>query len=46
MPEEKRKKSRVAVRGEGSCHVEGSGAAPDVVVSLYDQFRPDPPHCA
>ena len=31
------------MRGEGSCHVEGSGAAPDVVVSLYDQFPPDPP---
>ena len=30
------------MRGEGSCHVEGSGAAPDVVVSLYHQFHPDP----
>ena len=29
--------------GESSRHMEGSGAAPDVVVSLYDQFPPDPP---
>ena len=29
--------------GESSRHVEGSGAAPDVVVSPYDQFFPDPP---
>ena len=43
MPDEKKKKSRVVVRGEGSCHVEGSGAAPDVVVSPYDQFPTDPP---
>ena len=31
------------MRGEGSGHVEGSGAAPDVVLSPYDQFPPDPP---
>ena len=37
------KKSRVVVRGEGSCHVESSGAAPDVVVSPFHQFPPDPP---
>ena len=37
------KKSRVVVRGEGSCHVESSGAAPDVVVSPFDQFPPDSP---
>ena len=37
------KKSRVVVRGEGSCHVESSGAALDVVVSPFDQFPPDPP---
>ena len=38
------KKSRVVVRSEGSCHVESSGAAPDVVVSPFDQFPPpDPP---
>ena len=37
------KKSRVIVRGEGSCHVESSGAAPDVSVSPFDQFLPDPP---
>ena len=43
MPDEKKKKSRVVVRGEGSCQVESSGAAPDVVVSPYDQFPPDPP---
>ena len=29
--------------GESSRHMEGSGAAPDVVLSLYDQFPPDPP---
>ena len=29
--------------GESSRHMEGSGAAPDVVVSLYDQFPHDPP---
>ena len=43
MPDERKKKRRVVVRGDGSCHVESSGAAPDVVVSLYDQFPPDPP---
>ena len=37
------KKSRVVVRGEGSCHVESSEAAPDVVVSPFGQFPPDPP---
>ena len=40
---EKMKKSRVIVRGEGSCHLESSGAAPDVSVSPFDQFPPDPP---
>ena len=39
----KMKKNRVVVRGEVSCHVESSGAAPDVVVSIFDQFPPDPP---
>ena len=39
----KTKKSRVVVRGEGSCHVESSGAAPDAVVPIFDQFPPDPP---
>ena len=39
----KTKKSRVVVRGEGSCHVESSGAAPDAVLSPFDQFPPDPP---
>ena len=45
MYDEKKKKnkSRVVVRGEGSCRVEGSGAALDVGVSLNDQFTPDPP---
>ena len=43
MLAEKKKKSRVVVRGEGSCHVQVSGAAPDVVVSPYDHFPPDPP---
>ena len=37
------KKSRVVVRGKGSCHVESSGAAPDVVVSPFSQFHTDPP---
>ena len=39
----KMKKSRAVVRGEGSCHVESSEAAPDAVVSPFDQFPPDPP---
>ena len=45
MLDEKKKKnkSRVVVEGESSRHVESSGAAPDVVVSLYDQFPSDPP---
>ena len=44
MPDENKEKSksRVVVGGEGR-HVESSGAAPDVVVSPYDQFPPDPP---
>ena len=45
MLDEKKKKneSRVVVGGEDSRRVEGSGAAPDVGVSPYDQFPPDPP---
>ena len=45
MVDEKKKlkKSRVVVRGEISRPVEGSGAAPDVNVSLFGQFPPDPP---
>ena len=39
----KTKKSRVVVRGEGSCHMESSGVAPDAVASPFDQFPPDPP---
>ena len=39
----KKKKSRVVVGGESSRRVESSGAAPDVVLSPYDQFPPDPP---
>ena len=31
------------MKGEGSCHVESSGAAPDAVVSPFDQFPPDSP---
>ena len=42
MPDEKKKKSRIVARGESSPRVEGSGAAPDVGVSLNDQFPPDP----
>ena len=47
MPDEKKnlKKSGVVVRGEGSCHVESSGAAPDVSVSPFDQFPLIPPLC-
>ena len=39
----KKNKSRVVMGGESSRRVEGSGAAPDVGVSPYDQFPPDPP---
>ena len=44
MLDEKKKKnrSRVVAGGESSRRVEGSGAAPDVGVSLDDQFDPDP----
>ena len=44
MLDEKKKKnkSRVVVGGESSRRVEGSGAVPDVGVSLDDQFLPDP----
>ena len=45
MPDEKKKKSRVVVGGESHRHVDGSGAAPDVGVSLVDQSPPDPTHC-
>ena len=47
MLDEKKKKnnSRVVVGGESSRRVEGSGAAPDVVVSPYDQFPLIPPLC-
>ena len=45
MIDEKKKKNkiRVVVGGKNSCRVEGSGAAPDVGVSLDDQFPPDIP---
>ena len=39
----KKNKSPVVVGGEKSRRVEGSGAAPDVGVSLNDQFPPDSP---
>ena len=47
MLDEKKKKnkSRVVVGGGSSHHMEGSGIAPDDVVSLYDQFSPIPPLC-
>ena len=45
MPEERKKKVRVVVGGESSCHVDGSGAAPDVGVLFIDQFPPDLPLC-
>ena len=41
--ENKKKKSRVVVGGQRSRRVESSGAAPDVVVSPYNHFPPDPP---
>ena len=43
MPDEKKKKGRVVVGDESSRRVDGSGAAPDIGVSLNDQFPPDPP---
>ena len=48
MPDEKhqkKKKSQVVVRGEICRRLESSGAAPDVVVSPFGQFPPDPPLC-
>ena len=47
MLDEKKKKknSQVVVGGGSSRHVEGSGAAPDVVVSPYEQFPLIPPLC-
>ena len=39
----KNNKSQVVVGGESSRRMEGSGAAPDVGVSLYDQFHQNPP---
>ena len=45
VDDKKKKKSEVVVGDGSSRHVEGSGAAPDVVVSPYDQFPPDPPLC-
>ena len=43
MPDEKKRKVRVVVGRESSRRVDGSGADPDVGVSLIDQFSPDPP---
>ena len=45
MPDErqqKKKKSRVVVRDESCRQLKSSGAAPDVSVSLFGQFPPDP----
>ena len=39
----KKKKSWVVVRDENCRQLESSGAAPDVNVSLFGQFPPDPP---
>ena len=39
----KKKKSRVIVRDESCCQLESSGAAPDVSVSPFGEFPPDPP---
>ena len=41
--QQKKKKSRVVVRHESRRQLESSGAAPDVSVSLFGQFPPDPP---
>ena len=41
--QKKTKKSRVVVRDESCRQLESSGAAPDVSVSLFGQFPPDPP---
>ena len=38
----KKEKSRVIVRDESCRQLEGSGAAPDVSVSPFGQFPPDP----
>ena len=45
MSDEKKKKSkiRVVVGHESSRRVDGSGPAPDIGVSLEDQFTPVPP---
>ena len=45
MLDEKKKKSRVVLGGDSSRRVEGSGAAPDVGVSLDDHFPLIPPLC-
>ena len=47
MLDEKKKKnkSQVVKGGESSRRREGSGAAPDVVVSIYDQLPLIPPLC-
>ena len=42
--QQKKKKSRVIVRGESCRQLESSGAAPDVSVSPFGQFLPDPPN--
>ena len=41
--QKKKKKSRVIVKDESCRLLESSGAAPDVSVSPFDQFPPDPP---
>ena len=41
--QQKKKKSRVVVRDESRRQLEISGAAPDVSVSPFGQFPPDPP---
>ena len=41
--QQKKKKSRVIVRDESRRQLESSGATPDVSVSLFGQFPPDPP---
>ena len=43
MPDEKEKKAKVVVGRESSRHVDGSGAVPEVGVTLVHQFPPDLP---
>ena len=43
ISDERKGRVKVVVGGESSCHVDGSGAAPDVGVPFIGQFIPDLP---